>query len=84
MQEIPSGKDGPILPARVAYKKKEDSLHCCSRNRVELLSGFIRHVLWNYFFSVFILAPSRHVWILLPTGFTGKLVICLGEANEAI
>ena len=27
MQEIPSGKDGPILPARVAYKKKQDSLY---------------------------------------------------------
>ena len=27
MQEIPSGKDGPILPARVAYTKKQDSLY---------------------------------------------------------
>ena len=85
MQEIPSGKDGPILPARVAYTKKQDSLylvvHATESSYCLDLSCMFYGII---FFSVFILAPSRHVWILSPTGFTGKLVVCLGEANDAI
>ena len=54
MQEIPSGKDGPILPARVAYKKKQDSLYLVVHATESSYSLDLSCMFYGIIFSVFI------------------------------
>ena len=54
MQEIPSGKDGPILPARVAYKKKQDSLYLVVHATESSYSLDLSCMFYGIIFSIFI------------------------------
>ena len=54
MQEIPSEKDGPILPARVAYKKKQDSLYFVVHATESSYSLDLSCMFYGIIFSVFI------------------------------
>ena len=54
MQEISSGKDGPILPARVTCKKKQDSLYLVVHATESSYSLDLSCMFYGIFFSVFI------------------------------
>ena len=54
MHEIPSGKDGPILPAGVAYKKKQDSLYLVVHATQSSYSLDLACMFYGIIFSIFI------------------------------